>query len=143
MTFYDLEPKDRGWRGAPLHWQIAHVVGICLPALIFWFAPIDVLTRFPMLASITGVLKEWVPSVRKIAEYSTFPQVAEIGMSAIFLCALILVPVFLVGKTTVASRSRGYAFPTDSKQMWKIYLVFIVAPICVAGALLIGPDTNA
>ncbi len=142
MKFFRSDPDDRGWRGAPLHWQIAHVVGIVLPGLIFWFAPDDVLTSCPALSSVTGVMKEWIPSVRKLAEFSLFPQVAELGMSSIFICALLLVPVFVFGKTMAFSRSRGHQPPTDPKQIRNVYLVaLIIIPICIAGVFLIGPDT--
>ncbi len=144
MKFSNPDPKDRGWRGAPLHWQIAHVIGIALPALVFWFAPDDVLTRYPVLATITGVLKEWIPSVRNMAEFSTFPQVAELGMSAIFVCAIFLIPVFHYGKTVVKSRRDGYKFPTEGKQKRLVYfLAVVIGPMAIAGLLLLGPDNHA
>jgi hypothetical protein len=136
------DPNDRGWRGAPLHWQIAHVVGIALPAQIFWFAPNDVLTRFPALASITGMMKEWIPSVRKMAEFSNFPQVAELGMSSIFVCALLLVAVFYYGKTVVRSRRAGFTIPDTKKEVRLLnFLALLLGPIALLGLLTLGPDT--
>lgn len=140
MLFKKNIASDKGWRGANPFWKLTHVLGIVAPALVFWLAPENVLTKYPILQNNTAYLKEWIPAVRNVSRFSEFPQVAELGMSMIFICCFLLIIVFRIGKTTTRSRRIGYTFPTEEKEKQLVYISsFIIIPIVIIAFFNIGP----
>ncbi|HHH38045.1 MAG TPA: hypothetical protein ENK50_00505, partial [Sedimenticola sp.] len=143
--FEENRNSDKGWRGASPFWKLVHLVGITLPALVFWFSPDDVLDRYPLLRDITSVAREWIPSVRNVGDFSDFPQVAELGMTSQFVSAVILFFAFRFGNTAARSRKRGITFPQNPslKQKRQLYIVvFILTPIFFLAVFNIGPTTR-